>query len=378
VVARGDSSSRDTILIAAAEPVDSSHAPIPLNDAERLLFRQRYETPVRLDCEGGIHPGLAASWNRDSTGRAWTLALRAERSTSDSGSVTAPRLAAEWRSREAAAAALQSAGVESLVPLDQDHLLMTLAQPQVDLPQVLADPALAMPVGHTAGQPDVAFITSRDLRDALDRGVDIVQSGDPVLLEYARGRADRLSVPLPWDKTYVLLLPAGSIGLDSITGTDPAAFRSALARDAVHGDARGAEPPFWWANDSACAHGAPAGRPVAQPSGAVVYPQDDRIARDLAERIVALAALPGITARGLSQAALQSSVEVGRERGYILALPRRPTVPCRELASWPPGARVLPLVDTRLSVILRRDLPRVTVDWDGALRVGNGAQGVQR
>jgi hypothetical protein len=331
-----------------------------------------------LDCEGGIHPGLAATWSRDSTGRAWTLALRAERSTSDTEPVTAEGLAAEWRSREAAANALQSAGVESVVPLDQDRLLMTLAQPQVDLPLVLADPALAMPAGHPPGRPWMAVTTSRDLRDALDRGADIVQSGDPVLVEYARSRADRLTVPLPWDKTYVLLLPAGSMGLDSILGTDSAAFRSALARDAVHGDARGAEPPFWWADDPACAHVTSANGPAGQPSGAVVYPQDDRIARDLAERMVALAALPGITARGLSQAALQSSLDVGRERGYILALPRRPTVPCRELASWPPGAKVLPLVDTRLTAIVRRNLPRLTVDWDGALRIGNGTKAVER
>jgi hypothetical protein len=306
------------------------------------------------------------------------LDIKAERSTSDTESVTAERLAAAWRSRKAAATTLLSAGVESVVPLDQDRLVLTFAQPQGDVPRVLADPALAMPVGHAASHPQLAVTTSRDLRDALDRGADIVQSGDPVLVEYARGRADRLSVPLPWDKTYVLLLPAGSIGLDSIIGIDSAAFRSALGRDAVHGDARGAEPPFWWVSDSACARSTLASRPVAQPSGAVVYLQDDRIARDLAERIVALAALPGITARGLSEAALENSLELGGERGYILALPRRSTAPCRELARWPLGATVLPLVDTRLTAILRRDLPRLTVDWDGALRIGADTGEVRR
>jgi hypothetical protein len=361
-----------------SEPVDSTHAPVPQNDAERLVFRQRYESPVRLDCEGGTHPGLAESWTRDSAGRAWTLGIRAVRSTSDTESLTAERLAAAWRSRKAAAATLQSAGVESVVPLDHERLLLTFARPQSELPRVLADPALAMPVAHPASPPQMAVTTSRDLRDALDRGADIVQSGDPVLVEYAHGRADRLSVALPWDKTYVLLLPNASIGLDSIIGTDSVSFRSALARDAVHGDARGAEPPFWWANDSACARSTSGSQSSAQPSGSVVYPQDNRIARDLAERIVALAALPGVTARGLSQAALESSLEVGREPGYILVLPRRPTASCRELALWPPGATVLPLIDTRLSVILRRDLPRLTVDWDGALRIGSDTAEVRQ
>jgi len=371
VVSRGDSVTRDTVSIASTEPVDSSHAPVPENDAERVVFRQRYESPIRLDCEGGAHPGLAISWTRDSSGRAWTLVLPTESSALNGEPLTADRLAAEWRSREAAALALQSAGVESVVPLDQNRLYVTLMQPTSSIPEVLADPALAMPVGRPDGGPLVSLNTSRDLRDALDRGADIVQSGDLTLVEYARSRADRLTIPLPWDKTYVLLLPAASNGLDSIVGADSAGFRSGLARDAVHGDARGAEPPFWWTKLAACSASAPANRPAAQPSAAVVYSGDDRIARDLAERIVALAALPGITARGLSPADLRSSLEVGRERGYILTLPRRPTVPCRELASWPPGATVLPLVDTRLNAIVSRDLPRITVDWDGTLRIGH-------
>jgi hypothetical protein len=378
VVTRGDSTARDTVSLASAQPVDSVHAPIPDNDAERVVFRQRYESPIRLDCEGGVHPAFAASWSRDSTGRAWTLVLRSDSSARDGEFVTADRLAAEWRSREAAAMTLKSAGVDSVVPLDQNRLLLKLSQPAENVPGVLADPALAMPAGQRAQHPFLSVIRSRDLRDALDRGADIVQSGDPVLVEYARSRADRVTVPLPWDKTYVLLLPAGSSGLDSFVGIDSAAFRSGLARDAVHGDARGAEPPFWWGNLSACTGSAPASRPAPQPSGAVVYPQDDRIARDLAERIVALAALPGLTARSLANSDLRSSLRVGRERGYILALPRRPTVACRELASWPPGATVLPLVDTRLTAIVRRDLPRITVDWDGTLRVGLDTAGSER
>jgi hypothetical protein len=380
VVTRGSSTARDTISIALAEAVDSAHAPIPGNDAERVLFRQHYESPIRLDCEGGVHPGLATSWTRDSSGRAWTIVLRTDSSALGGESLTADGLAAEWRSREAAAMTLQWAGVESVLPLDQQRLVLTLAQPQESVPEVLADPALAMPVGGR--RADHTFVSvwksGGDLRDALDRGADIVQSADPALVEYAKSRADHLTVALPWNKTYVLLLPAGSNGLDSIVGADSAAFRSGLARDAVHGDARGAEPPFWWVNPSGCARSTPASRPAAQASGSVVYSRDDRIARDLAERIVALAALPGITSRGLSPADLLSSLQVGRERGYILALPRRVAVPCRELASWPSGGSVLPLVDTRLTAIVVRELPRITVDWDGALRIGDDTEGGQR
>jgi hypothetical protein len=360
-----------------AERVDSAHAPIPSNDAERLLFRQRFDSPIRLDCEGGTHPGFATSWSPDSSGRVWTLVLREDSSGSVADGLTPERVADEWRSREASARALQWAGIDSVVPLDHHRLALLLAHPQKSVPEVLADPALAMPAQERPAEPPVVTVSKSggDLRDALDRGADIVQSGDPALVEYARSRADRETVPLPWDKTYVLLLPAGSPGLDSLTGADSAGFRSGLARDAVHGDARGAEPPFWWVNPAGCAGSAPTNRPASQSSGVVVYSRDDRIARDLADRIVALAALPGVTSRGLSAADLLSSLQVGRERGYILAVPRRAVVPCREMALWPPGATVLPLVDTRLTAILDRDLPRITVDWDGTLRIGSDTEG---
>src|SRR5439155_19885395 len=48
--------------IALGDRVDPANAPHPTNDSERLLFRQLYETLVRVDCEGRVRPGLAASW----------------------------------------------------------------------------------------------------------------------------------------------------------------------------------------------------------------------------------------------------------------------------------------------------------------------------
>jgi hypothetical protein len=43
-------------------------------------------------------------------------------------------------------------------------------------------------------------------------------------------------------------------------------------------------------------------------------------------------------------------------------------MPCRETASWPAGPAVVPLVDTRASLILRSTAPALTVDYDGTLR----------
>jgi hypothetical protein len=42
-------------------------------------------------------------------------------------------------------------------------------------------------------------------------------------------------------------------------------------------------------------------------------------------------------------------------------------VPCRERAGWPPGATAVPLVETRPHAILRRGIPPLAVEWDGAV-----------
>ena len=46
-----------------------------------------------------------------------------------------------------------------------------------------------------------------DQRDLLDAGVDLLVTDDPGAVAYAATRADFSSVPLPWDRTYVLLAP---------------------------------------------------------------------------------------------------------------------------------------------------------------------------
>src|SRR5262245_51880483 len=48
--------------VALTDRVNPANAPRPSNDSERLLFRQLYESLVRVDCEGRVMPALAASW----------------------------------------------------------------------------------------------------------------------------------------------------------------------------------------------------------------------------------------------------------------------------------------------------------------------------
>ena len=70
LLATGDVSARSTtITIGLSDAVDPRHAPYPRNDAERIVFRHLYDTPVRVDCDGHVLPGLADRWEKADGGR---------------------------------------------------------------------------------------------------------------------------------------------------------------------------------------------------------------------------------------------------------------------------------------------------------------------
>ena len=336
-------------------------------DARRARLTERLEAPVRLDCEGRPSPGLAVAWSRDTSGRFWTLEL-AEPAASDSAvRWTAAALAATWRADPDASAALEWAGVESLLPLDARRLVVGLSAPAFELPPIFADRTLGVARGeHSPGLEPAA--PGGDLRDAVDRGTDLVHTGDPDLLEYARQRPGITAVPLPWSRTYLLVLPAGTPGVDTAVPADTLALRAGLARDAVRIDARVPEAPFWWEQRDACEQrSAPAAR--RQPLNAIAYPVADPVARDLAERIVALAGMPELTARGLAADSFAAALRAGGAVAFVVGAAKHAPVACRETAGWPPRVSVVPLVETRMHAILRRGTPPLAVEWDGALRV---------
>ena len=82
--------------VGLTDRIDSSHAPRPSNDGERLLFRQLYETLVRADCMGRVIPGLAASWRLDGDGRTWIVTLRENARFSDGTMATPADVRASW------------------------------------------------------------------------------------------------------------------------------------------------------------------------------------------------------------------------------------------------------------------------------------------
>jgi hypothetical protein len=229
-----------------------------------------------------------------------------------------------------------------------------------------AGPIKRFVVPGTGGRPPVDFQVQEDgdPRDAIDRGIDLAVTRDPAVVEYVAGRSELETYPLPWSRTYVLLQPSGAPALPVASDS----VRSSLARDAVHAEARPAEPPFWWDSPSLCFSPDSAAQRLT--SSRIVYPWGDEVARGLAERIVALARSDAsLRAAGLAPAELAAALRDRTERAYLLAAPRASLAPCRDAAAWPAGASIQPLIDTRARAIVRRGSPALTVDWDGTVRV---------
>jgi hypothetical protein len=233
----------------------------------------------------------------------------------------------------------------------------------------------------------VALPRGADLRDLLGRGlatpgslrVDVLVTRDPDVLAYAAQLGGYRSFGLPWDRTYALVAPR----TDSAAMMPNAAQRDALAQDAVQADARGAPPPFWWEHDTTCTSGTT--RTGGGAPRVVGYAADDPIARQLAERIVALAAArssqswipptlvagPGGPLRtvGFAPVSLSNALASGQVAAFVGAYPRSRPASCTSAARVPTGATFLPLVDSRAHVLVRQGSGAAFyIRSDGALR----------
>ncbi|HEX3276275.1 MAG TPA: hypothetical protein VHR43_15565 [Gemmatimonadales bacterium] len=364
----------DPCLIAG----DSAAPPRPITvlfDDESAALNARQAAgrlaPVRLDCEGRVRPGLAQAWTRDSTGSFWTLVLRRP---SDSAGMaprwTAAALAATWRTDPVAASALRLAGVTSAVPLDERRLVVGLASPSASLPPVFADRALGVTVG---GGPGMAVSTSAgDLRDAVDSGADVIVTADPAVLDYAARHPSLRQVALPWSRRYLLVLFQTVPGL---LPADTAGFRAALARDAVRAEARPVPQGDWSDSTARCSRTA-SGSPVSV-SDAVVYPVGDAAARELAERLMALANGAWAETRPLDPAALATALARAEARAFVVRTAARALSPCAVPGSWPAEAAVVPLIDVRAHAIVRPGTPPLTVEGDAAIRPFEQADSVE-
>lgn len=367
---------KDTIIVAFAEALSLPDGTTPRTAADAFVFRHVYEQLVWVDCAGRILPPGPAPY------------------------------------RVAGSA-------------DQDPLRRSVT-------------VVLQPTSEAYGPViKVVAAAAADPRDLLDQGADVLLTADAAVVDYATTRPEVTAIALPWHRTYVLLSPARvqQLGIASLqAATPPAApssrFLDALARDAVTAEARAAESPFWWDDPARCDIHLPpgdsrvvtaAGLPTRTPSRAkrIVYAESDRTARELAERLIALAgsgsgsrdggealALLGQevdgsrwVAEALPAASLATSLRASDATAYVLALDTKVIDPCGATQTllnnvpWlaAPGRvpladvagaaatvaaeeldltrALVPLVDTRRRVIVRAGTPELGVGWDGTVHI---------
>ena len=364
-IVAGSRSRFDSATVVLHAPSESGA--IPQSGAEWFVAAQSVAPLVRLDCAGNWHPALAASWQRVGDGRIWTFALRAGAALPDGTPASATAIVADWR-RPAAAARLALAEVTDVTAKEPHLLEVTFAAPTDSAPARLADPVLAPGLErpdpwHFASAAHLSLLpTPADLRDAVDGQADFIITADPATLAYARDRAELVTVPLPWTRTYVFASPR-----PFPTARDDR-FRASLARDVVPADARAAVPAVWW--DIACppAPARPSGSPTQ--NGRLAYPAGDTVAAAIAGRLVALGAAGS---RGTTQAVpldrLRSGLQQGEPLSVVLPVARFDPAPCSVRSLALAGWFVAPLVDTRAQLIARRDGPAVEKDGFGLLRI---------
>src|SRR5712692_8800592 len=124
-----------TITIGLSDAVDPRHAPRARNDAERIVFRHLYETPVRIDCDGHALPELFDQWTKDDGGKRWTFRLREGAQFWDGAPVTAQDVV------------FGKGGFGytlSAPPPDSRAVTVTLAKGNDDVPAVLGDRSLTV------------------------------------------------------------------------------------------------------------------------------------------------------------------------------------------------------------------------------------------
>jgi hypothetical protein len=447
-IAPATASIADSLIVAAAGPVDARRLALrPASPADSFAFAQVYETLVGVSCAGRLIPGLAERWEGDGSGRVWRLFLRADATFSDGTPVTAREVAAAWRERRGASAPQQdprAIAVEGVAYGAEREITVHFRDPHPDGPRPLADPYFALhrsvtdsaaplgtgpylaPAVSNASGPASAGLTqavliprepgtaprivlrpapSDDARDLIDLGVDVLLTSDRRTADYAATRPDLRTLRLSHDRSYVLLSAARSSSDSAIASEDSrwAPLRSAIARDVVRSEAAPSTSPWLTASqlercgDVVAAAVAAWNAPTTS-ARRLAYAADDRLAGEIAERLVALASygrgtsaegaalqdlLPSSTpgapgplvAAALSDMELSRSLARGTDLGYLIALPHRALDACaawrslRVRAPWIIVGTPILIAETGPTLITSARAPALRVQWDNTLRI---------
>lgn len=222
----------------------------------------------------------------------------------------------------------------------------------------------------TVAAPYIRFATiaagadPRDLLDSTAAGpagpADVLVTRDPSVIGYAKARAGFVVEPLPWDRVYAAVLTD-----PSRTRIAPTAeLRASLAHGAVRADARGARPAYAWEHAGCTGTGARSSSPARR----IIYRDGDPVARDLAERLVAMDGT--VTAAPLAGDRLAAALATGADAAYVVRLPLAldTAAACAPLPSRPAGAAIVPLVETRPHAIVRAGTPPLLIGSGVPLR----------
>ena len=395
----------DTIVVALFDPVDPAHAPEWRNESERLVFHHLYESVNLIpNCDTGLlveahvsDDGLVASLRLRDDARFWdgtpvtahdvaeTLE-NARAFTEGIDSITTPddrtidiHVAVrgfEWK-------ALQSPTL-AITKRSADIWPMGTGPYQI-VDSGIRDRVLTMRPSFDSKKPVLQYFDARgiDPRNVLDPGfsprIDLTFVDDPNLVEYATGQNRFHAMELRESKAYFLLSVTRVPALETSESiaTFPDSVKQAMADDAVRNASAyplatsrgvlGGCDPLTGGNPTA----------TVPPTRRILYDASDPTARDLADRVVALAtttsrfvtvlwaAIPGINsaspraaAVGVSAAEFATSLASGSDFAYVVALPLGHPESCflpRELirmAPWlgmgraPLHLKTIPLVST--------------------------------
>jgi hypothetical protein len=436
----------DTTIIAAEGMIGPGFPLYPRSPAELVAFAQVYETLVRVDCDDRLVPALAERWTSDSSSQLWTLTIRGDATFADGTPVTANDVVDAWRERRSVPAAV-SARIDPVVDMisvgDVRTLYVHLRDPSPGGPRVLADPLYAVHRTTTASSPplgtgpyvvpridgaavgpggssDVALlpripgagpvllvrtIPGNDPRDAIDRGADVLATPDRRIVDYTGMRPDLQATALPADRAYALVSTLRSSPAndpDPLSEAQWPRIRASLARDVVRAAPPTSGSAWWRSSGNTCTGGPSSAAParVARPTTGqrrIVYQASDRLAGEIAQRLVAIASYEGaagdsvalrqllpewftrtdvpLVAIGLADSALDRSLQRGADLGYVVALPRRTLDACaewRRLATRIPWLRTdapILLAEAGPVLIMAPAAPALTVDWQNTLRV---------
>ena len=221
-------------IFTLTDPVLPSHAPIPHNGSERVVFAQLYETLVQVDCTGETRPGLAESWTCEQDSTVWVFTIREGARFWDGTRITPGEIRRS----------LSNNLVQAVTVVDARRVAIHLPEPHARFPKLLAHPAMAVsvtrpgwawPVGSgpcrlrasdPAPLPDLACLPNQnhpaapawksltfrvlpgtDPRDLVATDMDLTLVRDMNEVGFFNDAPGFRSVPLPWNRVYLLVCP---------------------------------------------------------------------------------------------------------------------------------------------------------------------------